>query len=313
VLAGAFSARLLVGAVVRWGRLAISWAVATMSLVRLLCVGSVWLLTACFHDGGPPSLVGSSGGGGTTTGSAPEPTTTGSSGEATSGGGTSSGTVLPGSSSSGSGGDSSSGGCMAAMWYGDKDQDGHGDPADVEFACTQPADHVAAGDDCDDGDAERSPTVVELCDGKDNDCDALVDEHSPQNISCQMCTLYARGASSYAFCLGLRDWDGARSECALRGGDLLVVDDAGEDDAIAGQVATIPDSIGQWFFALNDRASEGGFVWLDGLPLLYTRWAMGEPNDTNNNEDCGVFYDLGDWNDQSCAALRPFVCEAPAP
>ena len=143
--------------------------------------------------------------------------------------------------------------------------------------------------------------------------DALVDEHSPENTSCQMCTLYARGASSYAFCLVLRDWVGARSECALRGGDLLVVDDAGANDAIAGQVVTIQDSLGQWFFALNDRASEGGFVWLDGLPLLYTRWAMGEPNDTNNNEDCAVFYDLGDWNDQSCAALRPFVCEAPAP
>ena len=282
-----------------------------MSLVRLLRVGSLWLSTACFHDGGPPSLVGSSGG--TTTGSGPEPTTTGSSGEATSGGGSSSGAVLPGSSSSSSGGDSSSGGCVAVMWYGDKDKDGHGDPDDELIACVQPADYVAVGDDCDDDDAGRAPTLVELCDDKDNDCDALVDEYSAMNASCKQCALWARGASSYAFCLELRTWELARGECFARGGDLVVVEDAEENDALAGQVAVIDGGIGQWAFGLNDRAAEGKHVWNDGLPAGYTRWAAGEPNDTQNNEDCAVMYNLGDWNDHDCALPRPFMCESPAP
>ena len=35
---------------------------------------------------------------------------------------------------------------------------------------------VCGGDDCDDSDADRNPTVAETCDGKDNDCDGSVDD-----------------------------------------------------------------------------------------------------------------------------------------
>lgn len=202
---------------------------------------------------------------------------------------------------------------MAVSWYGDKDKDGHGDPGDELISCTQPADHVGVGDDCDDNDDQRSPTVVELCDTKDNDCDTLVDEYSELNAQCQQCTLYARGASSYAFCLAPTSWADARIECGMRGGDLVVVDDAGENDALAGQVSVIQGTTGRWWFGLNDRVAEGSHVWLDGLPLVYSRWAMGEPNDFNNKEDCAVLYDKGDWNDEICVGLYGFLCEAPAP
>lgn len=279
-----------------------------MWLVRSLCLGPVCLVSACFHDDRPGAL-GSSTGSSKGSSAAIDGSTT-SSGEVTSSGGdvdTSSGDV---DTSSGA---ASSSGCSESAWYGDKDMDGHGDPADVVMACEKPGDRVAVGDDCDDADAGRSPDVVELCDDKDNDCDSLVDESSAMNTSCKGCTLYARGASSYAFCIEQIGWEAARGECALRGGDLAVIEDAEENDAIAGQLAGIKESVGQWAIGLNDRAVEGSHVWLDGRPAMYTRWAAGEPNDFEGLEDCAVLYDLGEWNDLPCGQLRPFLCESPAP
>ena len=40
-------------------------------------------------------------------------------------------------------------------WYDDADGDGHGDPLSQTFACSAPAGHVAAADDCEDGDPDH--------------------------------------------------------------------------------------------------------------------------------------------------------------
>ena len=41
-----------------------------------------------------------------------------------------------------------------------------------------PAGHVANDADCDDGSATGSPDATEICDGEDNDCDALVEDEN---------------------------------------------------------------------------------------------------------------------------------------
>ena len=64
-------------------------------------------------------------------------------------------------------------------WYRDADEDGYGDPDRSVRACDQPPGFVSNKNDCDGGDDTIYPGAPELCDGKDNDCDGLVDEEAP--------------------------------------------------------------------------------------------------------------------------------------
>jgi hypothetical protein len=47
---------------------------------------------------------------------------------------------------------------------------------DGVLACNAPDNHVLQAGDCDDANAEISPSVLDLCDGEDQDCDGLVDD-----------------------------------------------------------------------------------------------------------------------------------------
>ncbi len=64
-------------------------------------------------------------------------------------------------------------------WYADADHDGFGDPSAEFVTCTRPDGAVTDDTDCDDTNGSVSPGATELCDGLDNDCDALVDADDP--------------------------------------------------------------------------------------------------------------------------------------
>ncbi len=63
-------------------------------------------------------------------------------------------------------------------YYRDSDGDGYGNPFYKLAICasTPLQGYVRNSDDCDDGDNTVHPGATEVCDGKDNDCDGLVDE-----------------------------------------------------------------------------------------------------------------------------------------
>ena len=61
--------------------------------------------------------------------------------------------------------------------YIDGDGDGYGDPAQSIQSCeTTVSGYVTDGGDCDDTNSTLSPAATEVCDGIDNDCNALVDD-----------------------------------------------------------------------------------------------------------------------------------------
>jgi len=60
-------------------------------------------------------------------------------------------------------------------YFRDSDNDGYGS-TETFNACTEPDDGVRNSADCDDTDADVSPSAPEVCDGQDNDCDGNSDE-----------------------------------------------------------------------------------------------------------------------------------------
>ncbi len=80
-----------------------------------------------------------------------------------------------------------------AVWYVDADGDGYGVEDEVAYACGQPAGFALNGDDCDDADDRISPAADELCDGFDNDCDALVDDDDDDTLYDPMDLWYGDG------------------------------------------------------------------------------------------------------------------------
>ena len=53
-----------------------------------------------------------------------------------------------------------------------------------------------------------------------------------------------------------------------------------------------------------------GWYWSDNKPTGFTNWAVDEPNNDNEDEECvEMIPSSGRWNDNNCEASRPFICK----
>lgn len=66
-----------------------------------------------------------------------------------------------------------------ATYYRDADFDGYGDPAQPFGYCYLPAGYAENSDDCDDANPWANPSITEVCNGYDDDCDGLTDAADP--------------------------------------------------------------------------------------------------------------------------------------
>eukprot|EP00794_Sanderia_malayensis_P003261 gene3261-3742_t len=117
--------------------------------------------------------------------------------------------------------------------------------------------------------------------------------------------------SCYRFVKSAETWFEGRQDCQQRGGDLVIIDSAQEQNFITNQARK--DRQAYWI-GLTDRYTEGNFFWVDGKKLndSIAYWNTNEPSNAFGGEDCVElysWYNLGRWNDNKCTTKRYYVCE----
>jgi hypothetical protein len=202
-----------------------------------------------------------------------------------------------------------------SVFYQDADGDGFGDPGASILACTMPSGYVTNADDCDDDCPTCRPGGIEVCDGRDNDCNSHIDEDTWSVGTVCTCTRVVFDSRAYRFCTVPVNWEGARARCAAAGYRLVSIETDAEQRFLLAETQALSRD---WWIGLNDRAREGTFVWADAVPLgVFRPWVPGEPNNGGSDgaENCVEMQPreiaAGVWNDKECDATRPYICESP--
>ncbi|MEM7604960.1 MAG: MopE-related protein, partial [Myxococcota bacterium] len=177
-------------------------------------------------------------------------------------------------------------GLNGRVFYFDDDDDGFGDPGAPQYFCgAPPAGYVRNNDDCNDTTRDARPGGVEVCDLLDNDCDWDIDERACfQNANCSVVRAASR---NYVICDIRRTYQQAIGTCSGGAGAglyrLAIVESFAEHEFITNATNAIDDG-DIWWIGLDDRDSEGTFVWFDGTPLgSYQPWDISNPADPEPN------------------------------
>ncbi|CAK1581778.1 unnamed protein product [Parnassius mnemosyne] len=108
-----------------------------------------------------------------------------------------------------------------------------------------------------------------------------------------------------------RTWENATRRCALEGASLFYPEDQNEADVVLTHLKETQPSY-QWvFIGISSKLAKGVFKTIDGLSIrqVYNKWAPGEPNDSNGEEDCVILRRDGTLNDDKCSKRNPFICK----
>lgn len=159
-------------------------------------------------------------------------------------------------------------------------------------------------EECDDGNTKNG-------DGCNSSCKVVcMGDELKYGKNCYIDSWYFSSGNDYL------TWDAAEAYCVAGGGHLASVSSSGENSFLYIDVmpgGLFDPSSPRWI-GLNDKKTEGSFVWSSGDPFSYTNWKSGEPNDSGGNEDCvEIRWNDGKWNDNNCTNTRLFICEYPPP
>lgn len=124
-------------------------------------------------------------------------------------------------------------------------------------------------------------------------------------------------------------WTAANQAAQSAGGYLVTITSQAENNFVFN---LIDDPI-YWYSGYNLRGPwiggyqplrspepDGGWSWVTGEPFVYSRWADGQPNELNNNNENRIHfgnkpYRTPTWNDvpENFSEIKAYVVEIPEP
>jgi len=105
-------------------------------------------------------------------------------------------------------------------------------------------------------------------------------------------------------------WGNAEKRCQALGGNLASVNSLAEHNFIRHMIRRITVRYDRlsWIGG-SDAAQERTWLWSDGLPMKYTNWAPGQPDNWRRSQNCMcINYRGGKWDDLRCNYKLPYVC-----
>lgn len=107
------------------------------------------------------------------------------------------------------------------------------------------------------------------------------------------------------------DWEHARQWCRQNYTDMVAIQNKEE---ISHLNNFLPKVDGYYWIGI--RKIDGSWTWVGTNKTLTKEaenWAVNEPNNGGNNEDCVEIYikrekDAGKWNDESCLKKKTALC-----
>ncbi|KAM8987442.1 hepatic lectin-like [Ara ararauna] len=118
------------------------------------------------------------------------------------------------------------------------------------------------------------------------------------------------GGKCYFFSLTRTSWHKAKAQCEEMHSQLAVINSYAKQNFVMFRTRNE-----RFWIGLTDENSEGEWEWVDGTDYktTFTFWKEGEPNNSNNNEDCAHLWVSGEWNDVYCTYECYYICEKPVP
>ena len=104
------------------------------------------------------------------------------------------------------------------------------------------------------------------------------------------------------------DWLKANQYCKGLGGNLASFLSREAISILQNQQGLNNKGDKRFWIGFNN-IDRSNYKWSDGLPIIITNWAGGQPDNYNNVEDCAEILSNGLWNDANCYIGRGWMCK----